>query len=514
MSRDRLPRSTPHAIVLGALMAVALPAAAGAATFTVDRLDDEVSAMACLNATPDDCSLRGAVRAANAGAGSDTLILPDGLYQLTLAGANEDFALTGDLDIRGPLTIQAAPGAHPVIEQTVGDRIFHSSVLFFTGAVSLVGPMTLAGGTAAASSGLQNGGSIYVFRSGSVTLTDVTLVGGVAPDDGGCLYFANPASPGTLMLTGVSIAGCAAGNSGGGMFAQVGDTTVTLTRAVIEGNQAASSGGGLRLFGGTGPAATVILESILRDSAAGDLSGAVALGGGAHFGSVPVALLRSTVSGNQAGGAAAHSGQGGGLFIENSAVLIQNSTLSGNRTLGTAFGTGSAMELSGSTVGVEFSTIVGVAGPAFESIRSTLSSTLDSEASILQARCFASSGGTLTSSGLNAEKPIDGAVSTTCGLTHVSDVFTTEPLLRPLAGYGGPTPTHALLEGALAVLPAVPADTCNDPVGGPIDQRSAPRTLLFCEPGSYEHGAVAPGPWIFSDGFESGDTAAWSAAVP
>jgi len=54
----------------------------------------------------------------------------------------------------------------------------------------------------------------------------------------------------------------------------------------------------------------------------------------------------------------------------------------------------------------------------------------------------------------------------------------------------------------------------NDPVGGLIDQRSAPRTQLFCEPGSYEHGAMAPGPWIFSDGFESGDTAAWSTEVP
>jgi len=270
----------------------------------------------------------------------------------------------------------------------------------------------------------------------------------------------------------------------------------------------------LRLIASTAPGATVILESILRDNAAGDLPGAVALGGGAHFGAVPVALLRSTVSGNQAGGAAAHSGQGGGLFIENSAVLIQNSTLSGNRSQGTAFGTGSAMELSVSTVGVEFSTVVGAAGPAFESIRSSLSSGLDFEASILQARCFGSFGGTLTSSGLNAEKPIDGAGSTTCGLTHVSDVFTTEPLLRPLAGYGGPTPTHARLDGAPGLLPAVPSGTCNDPVGGPIDQRSAPRTLLFCEPGSYEHGAAPPGPWIFSDGFESGDTGAWSLTVP
>jgi hypothetical protein len=463
---------------------------------------------------PNDCSLRGAVRAANANRQTDIITLPDGLYRLTLAGANEDFALTGDLDVRGPLTLQAAPGAHPVIEQTVGDRIFHSSVLFFTGSFGLLGPMTLAGGTAVASSGLQLGGSIYVFRSGSLTLTDVTLTGGSAPDDGGCLYFANPAAAGALTLTTVRIAGCAAGDSGGGIFAQIGDTTVNLNRVTIEGNQAASSGGGLRLFGGTGPAAAVVLESTLRDNTAGDLSGAVALGGGAHFGAVPVALLRSTVSANQAGGAVAHSGQGGGLFVENSAVLIQNSTLSGNRSLGASFGTGSAMEVLGSLVVVEFSTVAGVAAPAFESIRAGADSTVRFETSVLQARCFAAFGGTLISNGLNAEKPIDGAASTTCGLTHVSDVLTTVPLLRPLAGYGGPTPTHALLEGARGVLPAVPADDCNDPVGGPIDQRSAPRTLLFCEPGSYEHGAEAPGPWIFSDGFESGDTAAWSAAVP
>jgi hypothetical protein len=431
---------------------------------------------------PNDCSLRGAVRAANANRQTDIITLPDGRYRLTLAGANEDFALTGDLDVRGPLTLQAAPGAHPVIEQTVGDRIFHSSVLFFTGSFGLLGPMTLAGGTAVASSGLQLGGSIYVFRSGSLTLTDVTLTGGSAPDDGGCLYFANPAAAGALTLTTVRIAGCAAGDSGGGIFAQIGDTTVNLNRVTIEGNQAASSGGGLRLFGGTGPAAAVVLESTLRDNTAGDLSGAVALGGG--------------------------------LFVENSAVLIQNSTLSGNRSLGASFGTGSAMEVLGSLVVVEFSTVAGVAAPAFESIRAGADSTVRFETSVLQARCFAAFGGTLISNGLNAEKPIDGAASTTCGLTHVSDVLTTVPLLRPLAGYGGPTPTHALLEGARGVLPAVPADDCNDPVGGPIDQRSAPRTLLFCEPGSYEHGAEAPGPWIFSDGFESGDTAAWSAAVP
>jgi hypothetical protein len=42
----------------------------------------------------------------------------------------------------------------------------------------------------------------------------------------------------------------------------------------------------------------------------------------------------------------------------------------------------------------------------------------------------------------------------------------------------------------------------------------APRGLLFCDAGSYESGAEAPGMWIFSDGYESGYVAAWSSAVP
>ena len=511
MNHDRRPRSTPRSTLLAALLAAALPAAAGAEVFTVDRFDDNASSSVCSPVLPNDCSLRGDVRAANANGVSDTIVLPDGLYQLTLAGANEDFALTGDLDVRGPLAVQAAPGAHPVIEQTVGDRMFHSSVVFFTGSFSLLGPMTLIGGTIVSIN--EDGGSIYADRSGSLTLTDVTIAGGTA-DDGGCIYFADPAAAAALTLTDVLITGCAAGRRGGGMYVAIGDTTVTLTRVVIEDNHADDEGGGLRLFAGGGPGATVILESILRDNSAGNVANGEGFGGGAIITSSPVALLRSTVSGNQAGGPAAHTGQGGGLFIENSTVLIQNSTVSGNRALGASFGTGTELELLGSIVSVEFSTIAAVAGPAFESIRTGFDSALLFEASIVQARCFDVFDGSLVSNGLNAEKPIDGAASTTCGLTHVSDVFTTAPLLRPLAGYGGPTPTHALLEGAPALLPAVPADNCNDPVGGPIDQRSAPRTLLFCEPGSYEHGADAPGPWIFSDGFESGDTAAWSSAVP
>ena len=46
-------------------------------------------------------SLRSAIEAANSRPNSDTILLPAGTIKLTIAGANEDNAATGDLDING-----------------------------------------------------------------------------------------------------------------------------------------------------------------------------------------------------------------------------------------------------------------------------------------------------------------------------------------------------------------------------------------------------------------------------
>src|SRR5689334_10135263 len=64
-----------------------------------------------------NCTLREAVVAANtdaavdacpAGAGADTIQLPAGVYLLTLAGAGEDAAATGDLDLNADVSITGA----------------------------------------------------------------------------------------------------------------------------------------------------------------------------------------------------------------------------------------------------------------------------------------------------------------------------------------------------------------------------------------------------------------------
>ena len=44
-----------------------------AATFTVDRTDDNAGATACDDTTPNDCSLRGAIIKANTMAGADII---------------------------------------------------------------------------------------------------------------------------------------------------------------------------------------------------------------------------------------------------------------------------------------------------------------------------------------------------------------------------------------------------------------------------------------------------------
>src|SRR5258705_13927256 len=70
--------------------------------FDVDRTDDTAAATACTDAD-NDCSLRGAIIAANANVSADPVIInlqPATTYNLTLTNATqENAAATGDLDI-------------------------------------------------------------------------------------------------------------------------------------------------------------------------------------------------------------------------------------------------------------------------------------------------------------------------------------------------------------------------------------------------------------------------------
>src|SRR6516225_4912533 len=68
-------------------------------------------------------SLRSAIMAANAKPNADTIILPAGTFKLTLAGAGEDNYATGDLDIKGNLTIKGKNAASTIIDGNKLDRV-------------------------------------------------------------------------------------------------------------------------------------------------------------------------------------------------------------------------------------------------------------------------------------------------------------------------------------------------------------------------------------------------------
>lgn len=139
-----------------------------AAVFTVDSAMDAVDATAgdgvCTTAT-GECTLRAAIQETNALLGADTIALPAGSYVLSLAGAHEDGAATGDLDIRDNLTITGDGAGITIIDGHGMDRVFDVSA---------------AVGVTISRVRIRNGGFVDgsgLFNAGSLVLDQVDIRG-------------------------------------------------------------------------------------------------------------------------------------------------------------------------------------------------------------------------------------------------------------------------------------------------------------------------------------------------
>src|SRR5262249_41449777 len=103
---------------------------------TVPAVYNVTTAADVVNPNDGLLSLREAVLAANASVGlADTINLPAATYVLTLTGANEDVAASGDLDVADGLTIQGAGAATTRIDGNQADRVFDLR----SGSLSLIG---------------------------------------------------------------------------------------------------------------------------------------------------------------------------------------------------------------------------------------------------------------------------------------------------------------------------------------------------------------------------------------
>lgn len=91
---------------------------------TADEADADPGDGACASAA-GECTLRAAVQEANATPGVQVVRLDADVYVLGLAGAGEDAAATGDLDLRDDVVIRGRDAAHTWVDAQSLDRVFH-----------------------------------------------------------------------------------------------------------------------------------------------------------------------------------------------------------------------------------------------------------------------------------------------------------------------------------------------------------------------------------------------------
>ena len=247
---NRFSRNGLIALVLTALAIT--PAAAGVfiPTKTADTRDG-----ACTEA---DCSLREAILAANNTAEPDVILLQAGVYVLGFAGAGEDAAATGDLDIVGDLTILGDGAGTTTVEGAGLDRVFH----VFAGATVEIRDLTIAFGSAGAG---QDGGGI--LNAGTLTLMRTEVVANQAGGAGGGIR--NQGANAQLTVVQSVLHGNEAGTVGGGIAAQ---GQMSLANVTLTNNTAATSGGGLYSYAGLDAVinnATIVLNVATSQSGGG-----------------------------------------------------------------------------------------------------------------------------------------------------------------------------------------------------------------------------------------------------
>jgi hypothetical protein len=281
----------------------------------------------------------------------------------------------------------------------------------------------------------SDGGGIY--NAGTLNVSNSTISGNLAISGGGGIY-----NIGTLTVSHSTFKDNSA-FFGGGITNRGG--TLTVTDSTFSGNESTSSGGGIENLAGT---VSITGSTFTRNN--NDSSG----GGIDNEGTLTVS--NSTISGNFAAA-------GGGGIASTGNLTVVHSTISGN----------SATFAGGILVD--------------RGIFNLANSIVANNTGYVGEEDCLSSAGLLNASGVNLVE--DGSCGANSDPLHF---ITGDPLLGPLADNGGPTQTHALLAGSIAIDQADNAICAAAPVNN-LDQRGQPRPVdgdddgtPACDIGAYE----------------------------
>ncbi len=451
-------RLTLCGVVLGLLLA--LPAAAGAATITVDTASDTPD--------PNHCTLRQALTSANTGdiTGSDCVVgstdpdvadeidIPAGTY--TLSGAQgEDANAGGDLDVTQRVIFHGAGAGATIIDANHVDRAIDVIDVATNGDPSVdvtVNDLTIENGNATGAT--ADGGGIRMGdANGVITVDHVVIRDSHADRWGGAVSFDNSTNgQDNMNIVDSELIDNDATGKGGAVWLRPasGDSDGIINRSTLTGNHSDAAGGAIYLAGQT-------------ETAGGTGTGAPAL-----------QLVNSTVADNTANG-------GGGALAQGSAVSqvwIYFSTIAGNSTTSSVGGGGLQTDVDAQQVSLRGTIIAG---------------NLRNGAEVNCAELD-----TASSDGVFATYATSYSIESanTCDLTTgapSNDLVNTDPLLAPLAVTApGTIPTRGLNNGSPA-WDLIPAADCNpetllghNPVGG-VDERGVARPIdANCDAGAFE----------------------------
>ncbi len=318
-------------------------------------------------------SLREAIITANANPDENTINFDPSLngttIQLSLAGQNEDGALTGDLDITQSIIINGNGANNTVIDANAIDRV------------------------------------LEIFPEASLTLKGVTITGGAANGNGGGILSTN-------------------------------DSYFSISNSVISGNTSSGDGGGIYNAGERG---NISNSTIANNSANGDGSGVYNLFGNETTSSA-MTIANVTISGNSA------NQDGGGIYA-NGFIYLSRSTLTGNRAAADGDGEGAGGGIHSSMLSIDLRNVL-VAG----NYRGGGSANADDiSGTVFDSRSpyrdsFNLIGDAATSGGI-----IDGIEGNIVGNGGTGTLTISNIIDTTLRDNGGPTPTHALVAGSIAI---------------------------------------------------------------